>query len=696
MASFQRLLDSALWPTSARAKECSRRAENEVYQVTNNPFRWISRDIKPGSHSVEDNFKSSDDYQKDRPLKEAKTANATAGGDTVLSKILWPSTEQEVKALTFFDSDNFKKYLYSVCDHEIEAEMDHPDLTHLLKEWQATGYKQLLLMADVTFKGGLLCDETGLGKTLTVLRAALYLKKQNKCGFILVACLATCQRQWYEEIMKFFKHSRLKGNRPSTIILDHAKYSVEELLRWDIVITSHSFLRQRYNDIVEHETGLNIAHATSLRSAQEILPNFALNGIPRPLHNSVYGDIGKLPIVILDESHNVRNPDTVLAKSLRAIPAFAVFILSGTPVHNRWTDLYGQLSLLHGNPFRDLDHFQSMFTGQNDTHATRIGRHVVKENTTDHPEKPHMLLLTRLMAGIVVARPKEVMEPPDEENHDVPIDMSNSFHTLLISEAGIMARFHLRLSRYSRRSYRAHVLHAMQCFSKAQMIAASPLIWKANERMQRAQGDNELFAQMRGLINNFFDTAKLPRSTDINSLSTEQVNDLKKFVETNTRKRRSWNKTVAVPSEQERTTAQEGQATIEEEQNMAFGSDPKDFEAADDAAREEDMGICADTDFNYVEDSIDKTYDPSQGDNLPEQRSGHGYEGSSSESSERSGDEDVENPKKRASQQIGRSGKAWTKKWLKFLAEQDQETIMSPRVVKVVEQVQEISQATPK
>lgn len=479
---------------------------------------------------------------------------------------------------------------------------------------------------------------------------------------------------------------------------------MEELLRWDIVITSHQFIRQRYKDIEEHEAGLRIAHVASVQVAKEIVPKFQTNSIPRPLHNNIYAMMGRQPIVILDESHHVKNTDTVLARALRAMPVHTMFLLSGTPAHNRWTDLYGQISLLPGNPFANLGHFQHMFTGK-------------AGSTLDHPDKDHMALLTRIMAGIMVARPKEVLARPKVENRDVPVNMRHSVHAVVVAEAVAQARNQLRISKFSRRSARTHILRAMQLFSKAQMIAASPIMWKANERMQQDQEDDKLFENTKAVIQEFLDTAKLSNDIDLESLSTDQFKTLVRFAEAKTRKKGSkknagapgdQDQVVDVPvDQQEAAGVAGGEAQVvvvpddqdeavevpgDEEEAEMFGSGPQDFQIADETAQQDDKGFMAEEDFIYAEDSEDETYDPNQGNDIPDERSDPGYQGSSSEDSD---DEDMETQRKRPKPQNGRSNAAWTTKWQNYLAKQDESTIMSPRVAAVIKQVREIRQEYP-
>ncbi|KAH7266586.1 hypothetical protein B0J15DRAFT_523996 [Fusarium solani] len=115
-----------------------------------------------------------------------------------------------------------------------------PRLQTELKPGQAVGVTKLLQSAESMFKGALLCDEAGTGKSLTALTAALIKRKQMlpRCGFVLVVCSPESVPRWWSEIRKHFK----KDDRPSCIVLDSDDIWCKQLLQFEVVICSTSFL----------------------------------------------------------------------------------------------------------------------------------------------------------------------------------------------------------------------------------------------------------------------------------------------------------------------------------------------------------------------------------------------------------------------------------------------------------------------
>lgn len=82
-----------------------------------------------------------------------------------------------------------------------------PCLQAELKSWQAVGVTKLLQSTETMFKGTFLCDEFGMGGSLTALTAALINRKQMRphCGFVLVVCPPEDVPRWYSEVQKHFK-----------------------------------------------------------------------------------------------------------------------------------------------------------------------------------------------------------------------------------------------------------------------------------------------------------------------------------------------------------------------------------------------------------------------------------------------------------------------------------------------------------
>jgi hypothetical protein len=131
--------------------------------------------------------------------------------------------------------------------------------------WQVVGQEKLRRMANGPWRGGFLVDAVGLRKSPASLLAALRVKREkNLPGYVLVTCPKQCVAQWYQEVLRHF----IDGRRPKAIVLDTTTYPVKMLLHHDFVICSHSFLRNRWKDIIDHHTYTLMANVEGLEDEQ--------------------------------------------------------------------------------------------------------------------------------------------------------------------------------------------------------------------------------------------------------------------------------------------------------------------------------------------------------------------------------------------------------------------------------------------
>ncbi|KAK3401535.1 P-loop containing nucleoside triphosphate hydrolase protein, partial [Sordaria brevicollis] len=267
-----------------------------------------------------------------------------------------------------------------------------------LQPWQASGVVRLCRLAHSPFRGALLCDEMGLGKSLTALVAAIKLKRDLPgSGYVLVITRKSCVLQWLDEIRKHFAID----HQPSVLILDTGVYPAYDLLSFDIVICSQSQVRHQY---IKHTTqqamdNLRIINAGD-RTSKHPLPI---------LYSPLYSLLGRnIRVVIFDEAHDARNETTLLAAAVRALEYDHIFLLTGTPVYNHWDDLLSLFLLFPCPLFDNKSHFiRTMGGGM----ADRLVR----------PDDTHLAILSRLLLRLTVARPKSVLDLPEKEEHTIKV-----------------------------------------------------------------------------------------------------------------------------------------------------------------------------------------------------------------------------------------------------------------------------------
>ncbi|KAJ2987931.1 hypothetical protein NUW58_g4239 [Xylaria curta] len=523
---IQPLIDrhsTELWAAINAMKDSARDKKALFYE---NPFRWIARDFLPSRCLLEESPQEQAEEQAmqttstskrrasagdvedpeamdiagirvaaDPNPKRLKTAADMTDGD-------WASQDEEmeeqpqpgansfadregqhISALEFLKGREFLDYVTELNSANIDAETCRPELNTILRPWQAVGERKLCMMARSMFQGGFLADPVGLGKSLTALVAALKIRKdlqqrKHSYRFILVVCRKSCVLQWYREITTHFK----KELRPSVIILDSVDYPVKDLLDFDVVITTQGFLRARFREVENIEYFIDLAHAYGVDYARKKTNMIGPLRRPRqPLHSPLYDTLkANIAVLIVDESQDAKNPDSELRNAILSLKYYVVFLLTGTPAHNRLSDLYGQMSLLPGCPLVDLEHSRLVFdcpVQPNNNTATRTTAAFELQNQ----DNPRRRMLKALLSGMMVARPKDVVTLRGIRVETVEVDMNWQHHFLslfIIERAVRIAGWFLSNSRKaSTPKRRIKYLHkALGQFAKAEAYSASPLL----------------------------------------------------------------------------------------------------------------------------------------------------------------------------------------------------------------------------
>jgi superfamily II DNA or RNA helicase len=184
-----------------------------------------------------------------------------------------------------------------------------------LRDYQQKGMEWLYLLSQIG-AGALLADDMGLGKTLQTIAYLQYYCHLHPQAKHLVIAPASLLYNWQKEIEKF---------TPNLKIAVH--YGTQR--NWDttlqeqpqIVLTTYSIGR---NDIEQLQ--------------------------------SQYWDT-----IILDESHNIKNPDALTSKAIVQMEAGFKICLSGTPIMNNTMDLYAQFNFLLPGFFYNKSFFKQEY-----------------------------------------------------------------------------------------------------------------------------------------------------------------------------------------------------------------------------------------------------------------------------------------------------------------------------------------------
>jgi len=169
-----------------------------------------------------------------------------------------------------------------------------------LRPYQTQGLSYLNFLKEYNF-GGILADEMGLGKTIQTLSFLQYMKNQKIKEPNLIIVPTSVLPNWEREAQKFVPNMTrlvIYGSRREGLF--------KEIPKSELVLTTYALLRRDLDEILKYE------------------------------YNTV----------ILDEAQNIKNPNTITARSVRKIDAKLRLCLSGTPIENNLLELWSLFEFL--------------------------------------------------------------------------------------------------------------------------------------------------------------------------------------------------------------------------------------------------------------------------------------------------------------------------------------------------------------
>ncbi|PWZ00250.1 hypothetical protein BCV70DRAFT_161241 [Testicularia cyperi] len=189
-----------------------------------------------------------------------------------------------------------------------------------LLPFQREGLYWMTRQEQGTWKGGMLADEMGMGKTIQMI--SLMLSDRKKPCLVVAPTVAIMQ--WRNEIEKYTEPKL-------SVILWHGASRTQDLKTLksaDVVLTSYAVLESSYR---KQEQGFR-------RKNELIKERSAMHAV-------------HWRRIILDEAHNIKERSTNTAKGAFALKGDFRWCLSGTPLQNRVGELYSMIRFLGGDPF---------------------------------------------------------------------------------------------------------------------------------------------------------------------------------------------------------------------------------------------------------------------------------------------------------------------------------------------------------
>ena len=264
-------------------------------------------------------------------------------------------------------NSSFKQLVHAVKEPQ-EIEAAPPEhLVEVLRDYQKTGFKWLKTLTYYGF-GGILADDMGLGKTLQVITLVGSEYPGNRRPSLVIAPTSLVYN-WQEEIAKFSPDL-------SVLVLDGQKTErvklLEQVAEYAFVITSYPLVRRDIDEMKEIQ--------------------FAF--------------------CFLDEAQQIKNPETINAKSVKQIKAGRYFAVTGTPIENSLTELWSIFDFIMPGYLYSHHKFQARFetpvVKNNDSKALEdLGQHIrpfilrrlKKDVLTELPEKIETKMTCEMTAG---------------------------------------------------------------------------------------------------------------------------------------------------------------------------------------------------------------------------------------------------------------------------------------------------------
>ncbi len=205
---------------------------------------------------------------------------------------------------------NFKEY------KNIDLKLTKEE-KNILRDYQEVGVKWLYNIYKCDL-GGILADEMGLGKSLQTLYLIKKILKEKKDAKILIVTPTSLCYNWEREIQKFTPNLKYH-------VFTETKNIRKENLKnkkINVYITSYGLLREDIEYYKEQ--------------------NFE--------------------IFIIDEAQNIKNPTSLISKSVKIINARTKLALTGTPLENSLTELFSIFDFIMPGFFNSLNDFNHKYS----------------------------------------------------------------------------------------------------------------------------------------------------------------------------------------------------------------------------------------------------------------------------------------------------------------------------------------------
>lgn len=270
-------------------------------------------------------------------------------------------------ALHFSTNESFNTLINDLAKNHLKQNQIPVSLQNILRPYQKIGFNWLSTIVNYKF-GGLLADEMGLGKTLQIISLLLARKEkmQNQLPSLIVAP-ASVIYNWQAEVKKF-------APSLNVALLDGTKKERERLL----------LDAKKYNLLISSYQSLN----RDLEAYQNLI----------------------FDVEVIDEAQNIKNQQSVTAKTVKVIKAHHKLALTGTPIENKLSELWSI-----------FDYLMPGFLGSYPDFRKKYELPIVKEQDKEAEDQ-----LANMIIPFILRRLKKdvLRDLPDKDEEIVPVKMN--------------------------------------------------------------------------------------------------------------------------------------------------------------------------------------------------------------------------------------------------------------------------------
>jgi SNF2 family DNA or RNA helicase len=266
----------------------------------------------------------------------------------------------------------------------------------------------------------------GLGKTLEGIATAVFLKEKGQIKNCLIVCPATLKTQWQQEIEKF-------SNEDSVIIRSKYKGFEDRDAQFQKIKDENTFFTIINYDLLFRREVID----TKLEKGK--------TKTGKQKTKKVYGDYLDLKkikeigydMVILDEAHKIKNPDTLASIAIREIKSKFKLLMTGTPIEKELKNIFHLFdfidpAILSNNPDLPFEErrkeFEELYLLNRlnpFSMPVRLIESFGEKNTDYLRRKIHPFLLRRLTEDVSDEMPDQIEKKETVDFSDFQLDMYN-------------------------------------------------------------------------------------------------------------------------------------------------------------------------------------------------------------------------------------------------------------------------------